>query len=253
MESIAENRELLEKFMNLLEQHFGSSCEILLHDYSKGPMHSIVDIRNGHVTGRTVGGCNTNLGLEIMKGAVPAKDEFNYLTYASNGKILRSSSIYFKNSEDKVIGSLCLNLDITDTIRFESFLNSYNHSISNENEDGAPKEFFTENIHEMLDTLIDRTVKKFGHAPQTLSKEEKIQFIAELEAKDIFIITNSSKRVCSLLGISKYTFYNYLDLARKNYGLPPKENKTEDFKWKYEIMFDIVPPYCYDNIKEANR
>lgn len=227
MESISENQELIQKFMDLLEHHLGESCEVILHDYSKGPMHSIVDIRNGHVTGRSVGGCTTNIGFEILKGTVEAKDEFNYLTYASNGKILRSSSIYFKNSEGKPIGSVCVNLDITQSIQFEKFLNQYNHSEPSENEAGDPKEFFTENVNDLLDTLIERTARKFGQAPQTLSKEEKIQFIAELEAKDVFIITNSSKRICSLLGISKYTFYNYLDIVRKQRE-PYEKDKKED-------------------------
>ena len=227
MESISENQELIQKFMDLLEHHLGGSCEVILHDYSKGPMHSIVDIRNGHITGRSVGGCTTNIGFEILKGTVEAKDEFNYLTYASNGKILRSSSIYFKNSEGKPIGSVCVNLDITQSIQFEKFLNQYNHSEPSENEAGDPKEFFTENVNDLLDTLIERTARKFGQAPQTLSKEEKIQFIAELEAKDVFIITNSSKRICSLLGISKYTFYNYLDIVRKQRE-PYEKDKMED-------------------------
>ena len=227
MESISENQELIQKFMDLLEHHLGESCEVILHDYSKGPMHSIVDIRNGHVTGRSVGGCTTNIGFEILKGTVEAKDEFNYLTYASNGKILRSSSIYFKNSEGKPIGSVCVNLDITQSIQFEKFLNQYNHSEPSENEAGDPKEFFTENVNDLLDTLIERTARKFGQAPQTLSKEEKIQFIAELEAKDVFIITNSSKRICSLLGISKYTFYNYLDIVRRQRE-PYEKGKMED-------------------------
>ena len=227
MESISEYQELIQKFMDLLEHHLGESCEVILHDYSKGPMHSIVDIRNGHVTGRSVGGCTTNIGFEILKGTVEAKDEFNYLTYASNGKILRSSSIYFKNSEGKPIGSVCVNLDITQSIQFEKFLNQYNHSEPSENEAGDPKEFFTENVNDLLDTLIERTARKFGQAPQTLSKEEKIQFIAELEAKDVFIITNSSKRICSLLGISKYTFYNYLDIVRKQRE-PYEKDKMED-------------------------
>lgn len=227
MESISENQELIQKFMDLLEHHLGESCEVILHDYSKGPMHSIVDIRNGHVTSRSVGGCTTNIGFEILKGTVEAKDEFNYLTYASNGKILRSSSIYFKNSEGKPIGSVCVNLDITQSIQFEKFLNQYNHSEPSENEAGDPKEFFTENVNDLLDTLIERTARKFGQAPQTLSKEEKIQFIAELEAKDVFIITNSSKRICSLLGISKYTFYNYLDIVRKQRE-PYEKDKMED-------------------------
>lgn len=228
MESIDEQRALITQFMDLIANQFGNDCEVILHDYSKGPMHSIVDIRNGHVTNRAIGGSNTNLGLEIMKGTAEAKDEFNYMTCSSSGKILRSSSIYFKNSEGKPIGSICVNLDITDSLRFEKFIKAYNHIDSSQKSESMHKEFFTENIHELLDTLIDRTIKKFGQAPHTLSKEDKIRFIAELNAKDAFIITNSSKRVYTLLGISKYTFYNYLDIAKKNFpnGLQDEEEKA---------------------------
>ena len=104
MESISENQELIQKFMDLLEHHLGESCEVILHDYSKGPMHSIVDIRNGHVTGRSVGGCTTNIGFEILKGTVEAKDEFNYLTYASNGKscALRPSTLRIRKGNPLV-------------------------------------------------------------------------------------------------------------------------------------------------------
>ena len=55
MENLYENKELITQFMNLLEQHFGPNCEIILHDFSKEYDHTIVDIRNGHVTGRSIG------------------------------------------------------------------------------------------------------------------------------------------------------------------------------------------------------
>ncbi len=42
-----------------------------------------------------------------------------------------------------------------------------------------------------------------------------MQFIAELDEKGAFVITKSSDRVYSLLGISRYTFYTYLDAVRK--------------------------------------
>ena len=63
MESINDNRELLEQVMTMISKHFGKKCEIALHDFSTGDNHTIVDIRNGEVTGRSVGGCATNIGL----------------------------------------------------------------------------------------------------------------------------------------------------------------------------------------------
>ncbi len=215
MENLYENKELITQFMNLLEQHFGPNCEIILHDFSKEYDHTIVDIRNGHVTGRSIGGCATNIGLEIMKGTMEAKDTFNYVTYAPNGKLLRSSSIYFKNSEGKLLGSICVNLDITETVQLEKFLSGYNRFPAEEDTEKNSQEFFVENVHDLLDELIRQELQKCGKSPKSMSREEKIQFIAALDEKGAFIITNSSKHVCALLDISRYTFYNYLDLIHR--------------------------------------
>lgn len=214
MEHIGENEKLFQQIMALMEAHFGKKCEIVLHDFTVEHDHTIVDIRNGEITGRAVGGCATNLGLEIMNGTVSAEDKFNYITYAPDGHILRSSSIYFHNSHGDPIGSLCLNLDITDTIYFEKCLREYNDFRENGSSDTS-QEIFTPNVNELLDRLIEQSIVKYGKPPRLLTKEEKMQFIADLDAKGAFVITKSSDRVYSLLGISRYTFYTYLDSVRK--------------------------------------
>lgn len=214
MEYIGENKALFEQIMTLLEAHFGNKCEIALHDFTAKNHETIVDIRHGEVTGRTVGGCATNLGLEIMNGTIPAEDTFNYITYAPSGKILRSSSIYFQNAAGETVGSLCLNLDITDTVYFEKCLREYNCFQENAGED-TPQEIFTPNVNELLDRLIEQCVQKYGKPPKLLSKDEKMSFIADLDAKGAFVITKSSDRVYSELGISRYTFYTYLDAVRR--------------------------------------
>ena len=60
----------LEQFVNLIEQQFGRHCEVVLHDLSKPYDHTIIDIRNGHLTGRTIGDCGSNLGLEMIRGTI---------------------------------------------------------------------------------------------------------------------------------------------------------------------------------------
>ena len=81
MESMNEEKELLEHVMKLMAEHFGKNCEIVLHDFMAPDNHTIIGIENGEVTGREIGGCVTNLGLEILNGK-PAEDAFNYATYA---------------------------------------------------------------------------------------------------------------------------------------------------------------------------
>lgn len=213
--SLEEHQAIISKIMDMIEQHFGSTCEVLLHDFTKEYDHTIVDIRNGHVTGRTVGGCATNLGLEILNGTKEAEDQYNYITYAPDGRMLRSSSVYFEDYEGRLLGSLCLNLDITDTVYMEKFLNTYNNCNQRKEKNDNPNEFFSDNVHNLLDSLIDQAAAPFGKPPKLLSKEEKISFIEFLNSKGAFIISKSSERVCEVLGISKYSFYNYLDGIRK--------------------------------------
>ena len=218
MESMNEEKELLEHVMKLMAEHFGKNCEIVLHDFMAPDNHTIIGIENGEVTGREIGGCVTNLGLEILNGK-PAEDAYNNATYAENGHLLRSSSIYFHNSAGQPIGSLCINTDITDTTYFEKMLREYNNTHDYENrEDASPKEVFMPDVHELLNRLIDQCIQKYGKPPKLLTKEEKIQFIADLDMKGAFVITKASDRVYSLLGISRYTFYTYLEQGRKMRG-----------------------------------
>ena len=46
---------------------FGSNCEVVVHDLSRHPDHSIVAIENGHVTGRAVGDGASHVVIEQMK------------------------------------------------------------------------------------------------------------------------------------------------------------------------------------------
>ena len=73
-------------------------------------------------------------------------------------------------------------------------------------------------VHELLNRLIDQCIQKYGKPPKLLTKEEKIQFIADLDMKGAFVITKASDRVYSLLGNSRYTFYTYLEQGRKMRG-----------------------------------
>ena len=46
---------------------FGPNCEVVVHDLSQHPDHTIVAIENGHVSGRKVGDGASNVVLERME------------------------------------------------------------------------------------------------------------------------------------------------------------------------------------------
>lgn len=47
-----------------------------------------------------------------------------------------------------------------------------------------------------------------------MNKEAKIRLIRFLDERGVFMIQKSGQTVCELLGISKFTLYNYLEEAR---------------------------------------
>jgi len=88
---------------------FGKKCEVVLHDFSE-PQKSIVAIENGHVTERKVGDPITDLALSLWRenGYKDKKTDriINYKTKSKNGKILKSSTVFIRNNQKKIIGCL---------------------------------------------------------------------------------------------------------------------------------------------------
>lgn len=212
MKTIYEMWDVWQNIMDMLQNQFGDSCEIILHDLTRDYNHTIVDIRNGHITGRKIGGCGSNLGLEVLSGTVENGNRYNYIVHTRDGKILRSSSMYIKDDNNRTIGSICINLDITNTVKFEEFLKSYNQYEMKEQE--HPVEIFADNVGQLLDYLFAEGERLVGKPAAEMNREEKMQFIAFLDQKGAFLITKSGQRVMELLQISKYTLYNYLDTIR---------------------------------------
>lgn len=210
------NKELLDilkKISTLLEKQMGTNCEIVLHDLERPYDSTIVDIRNGHITNRSVGDCGSNLGLEVIRGKTVNGDKFNYITYTTDGKILRSSSVFFQDDEGKTCACLCINQDISNTLMFEGFLHEFNkYEISKE----PVKEVFARNVNELLEFFIADGQKKIGKSIAEMNREDKMAMVKYLDEKGAFQITKSSERVSEAMDISKYTLYNYLDAGRRD-------------------------------------
>ena len=212
MKSIQEEQNFFKKILDMLEKQLGNNSELLLHDYAQGYDHSVVDIRNGHITGRTIGACSTNLGLEVLHGDSVDGDRYNYITHRKDGRILRSSSMYIYNETGDAIGAICINTDITETVKFESYLHdSNNYDIHPE----PVNEIFGQNIITVLDELIKQALAFVGKPVAMMTRQDKVDFIQFLDTRGVFHITKSSDKICELLNISKYTFYNYLGSGHK--------------------------------------
>ena len=70
-------------------------------------------------------------------------------------------------------------------------------------------------VNDLLDNLINQSVKLIGKPPALMSKEEKIRAIRYLRDAGAFLITRSGDKVSAFYGISKFTMYSYIDQAKK--------------------------------------
>lgn len=208
---IHENLEFLSSLLDMLENHFGNACEIVLHDLTKSYEETIIDIRNGHITGRKIGDCGSNLGLEILKGNPEEADQYNYITHTRDAKILRSSSLYIREG-GKVVGSICINSDITESMRFENYLHAQNNYPMYQA--GNIREFHAADIKQLLEYFLEEGEEIAGKPAHQMNKDDKMAFLRYLDEKGVFLIAKSSDRVCEFLGFSRYTLYSYLENIR---------------------------------------
>ena len=219
MQSVTQEAPFLTSLLDMLEAQLGESCEIVLHNLENGYNHTILDIRNGHITNRNIGDCGSNLGLQVLRGTEINGNRFNYLTKTVDGKTLRSSTMFVTRDDGKVIGAICINKDITKLLDIEKALQletGYSGSEINGNSDNNNKEVFVNNVNELLDYLIQEALHTVNKPVSLMDREDKRQFLRYLDEKGAFIISKSGDRVCDILQISKYTLYNYLDSVRKN-------------------------------------
>ena len=116
-----ENRELhpnLQAALQLVEgifQMLGSRYEVILHDLSH--VESSIVALAGDVTHRKIGGPVTNYLLQLLqKYGDSAPNSINYRNVTTDGRILRSSTIFIRDENGHIVGSLCINQDLTDYI-----------------------------------------------------------------------------------------------------------------------------------------
>lgn len=207
MSYIKDNYKLLTEIAKLIAEQNGPTCEVVLHDLTLPYDQTVVAIYNGHVTGRKLGDGGTNAGLEILKGTASPDDQYGYINTLPNGRILRSSSKYFKDESGKVIGSLCINQDITELIHSENII----HQFVTANNGNDKKEHFSGSIDELLDQMMLDETMAFRKDVDSLTKEERVKIVNALNAKGFFLIKKAPEKLASFLGTSRFSIYNYLN------------------------------------------
>ncbi len=206
--------ELMRRLAKAIAAEFGNNCEVIVHDLKAEDLdHTIVAAENGQVSNRQLGDGPSRIVLETLqhKEHVP-EDILAYLTKTHDGRVLKSSTVFLKDSTGRVEGVLSINYDITEMIMAERAIDSIlNHrDIKEEQPKNIPQ-----SVNELLDDLIEQSVKIVGKPVAMMNKEDKTKAIKFLNDSGAFLITRSGDKVSHYFGISKYTLYSYIDIKTK--------------------------------------
>ena len=208
--------EMLKQIAAALAAQFGPNCEVVIHDLSaKDPEKSIVYIVNGHVTGRRLGdGPSTVVMEQILHGDENPRDHLGYLTRTPDGKILKSSTVYIRDSRGRVMAILSINYDISSLLMMENAIGGLVHTAGDEPR-GREERITVLNVSDLLEDLIEQSVALVGKPVALMNKEDKVRAIQFLSQHGAFLITKSGDKVAKYFGISKYTLYSYIDLKQE--------------------------------------
>lgn len=215
---------LSESELNTLRQiargisaQFGSNCEVVVHTVAESSAeHSIDTIENGHVTGRKAGDGPSPIVLEQLSRKGDPDDQLCYLTKTPNGKILKSSSMYIRDSRGEVGAILSINFDISALSMLESAVSELISPASGVREPQP----IPLNVNDLLDELIARSEALVGKPAALMNKDDKMRAIRFLNSSGALLITKSGEKIAKYFGISKYTLYSYLDMKQE-------ENKND--------------------------
>lgn len=209
----AERDAILSALAPLVEgiaATFGPVCEVVLHDYRR-PEGSVAAVA-GSVTGRTVGGAMSEIGMRVLARGDAATDELNHFTRTGNGTLVKSSTMLLRDSTGAVFGALCVNVDVTAVGQAHTLLGALAGLGT------APAEpsttTFGNDIGSVVDAIVDAQQWRRHRGWAQLDRGERLRLFRELDERGVFAVRRAIEQVAARLGISRASAYSYLAQAR---------------------------------------
>lgn len=207
----------LKQLADLVTRMFGDNCEIAIHDLTsenKGLIYI-----TGNVTKREPGAPVTDAVVKsLVEDGTEVVDRHCFMTLTDDGRELKSSTSYIRDSKGEIIAAFCINFNTTDHHNAIQFLKSFvNRGIINDPVVDEPEKM-SFSIDNTMDSLFERAVGEIGKRPASMTTDEKIRLVKILETKGAFRIRGVISQVALRLGVSNFTIYNYLKKIRAAKG-----------------------------------
>jgi predicted transcriptional regulator YheO len=209
-----ETDEVLESAKPLvigIQATLGKMCEVVLHDFREKD-HSIVAIA-GDVTHRGIGSPMSEIGLALSRAGDEAEDRLNYLTRLSDGRIMKSSTMLLRTPAGRVVGALCINLDVTQIRMLTSLMSDMSGEGPQPESEPVPITFAS-NVDAVIESVLVDIESQLGRPLTHLSTEDWLRVFRLLDGRGIFQIRRAVPLLSRRLGLSRATVYNYVNRLR---------------------------------------
>ncbi|RRD40245.1 hypothetical protein EII29_03860 [Leptotrichia sp. OH3620_COT-345] len=224
----------LQKYIPLvdfLEAILGKNSEIVLHDLEDLD-HSIVAIRNNHISNREVGAPATDLVLRILKESHKEERDFiaNYRGIGKFNKALKSST-YFIREEGELIGMICVNTDEAVFDGLFSMVKKLQENFIKEeivpNNENMDSENLSLSIEEVAHEAISDVLSTQNVSIEYLKQQDKLKIIEVLYLKGIFLLKGAVVEIAKALGMSEASVYRYVQIIKRQEQEENKSKKTK--------------------------
>ena len=204
--------------INMLGETLGPEYELVLHDLTI-PQTSVVYAINTKVTGRKVGqGFNCLIDRVLLSPGFNGHYLANYEFPSSDGRRIRSSSIFLRDTAGEITGAICINFDASHMLDTMQYLNNVfrpgQETLPAPGLDNPPA-----HIDNIVDSIIDRIITD-SVLKEGCSRREKIKMIHQLDMQGVFLAKGAIEKVSERLNLSTVTVYSYLDESRKTKKQP---------------------------------
>ena len=203
----------LDRIAKGVAEMCGSNCETVIQDLAD-PLHPILSIYNGHVSGRSVGSTLDVTGLE--EDLYLESDVVNLLAVTPSGQQTKSSTFSIRGLDYHL--GFGINYDFTPLTYANRVLLDLMHTEVD----------FHSALYKTRDTgisdLLDEAVLRVGKPAREMNKADRLRVIEHLKDLDAFSYRRAVPYVASQLGVSRYTIYKYLDELKDS---PSSEEEKE--------------------------
>ena len=204
------NQDILIHYIKVGEivaEMFSPYLEVIVHDLTN-PNQSIIAIFNSHITGRKIGDGTSDIGYKKLSNELPDKI-VNYSNKSPAGVELKSSSLTIRNDDNKIIGSMGFNFDLSHFVNMREFIDLFSKSVEME-ELPKKEEFFMWSIKTEIQQALNKYLMINKLQSKVLTRDDKLKVISYMKNKGYISKKGAKTIISELLAISRPTLYKYL-------------------------------------------